>query len=136
LLTNTSYSRQQIPSDTLDWPFASNHFPSKAISFYQISQPAKICLKNKYFEEEIHWVPLHVVMLIQALQTKLVLNLLLKGYLAIVRTKNNMKSISRKHTEYKTPQYKTRSQNSTFIQHQNSSTPQSLAYPAGRKENE
>ena len=26
--------------------------------FVQISQPAKICLKNRYFEEQIHWVPL------------------------------------------------------------------------------
>ena len=51
---HTSYSRQQIPSDTLDWPLASNHFPSKAISFYQISQQAKICLKNRYFEEQTH----------------------------------------------------------------------------------
>ena len=25
---------------------------------FQISQPAKICLKNRYFEEQIHWVPL------------------------------------------------------------------------------
>ena len=55
------------------------------------------------------------VMLIQAPQTKLVLNLLLKGYLAIIRTKNHMKSISRKHTDYKTPQYKARSKNSAFV---------------------
>ena len=26
--------------------------------FVQISQPAKICLKNRYFGEQIHWVPL------------------------------------------------------------------------------
>ena len=29
--------------------------------FVQISQPAKICLKNRYFEEHIHWVPLIIV---------------------------------------------------------------------------
>ena len=28
---------------------------------FQISQPAKICLKNRYFEEQIHWVPLSCV---------------------------------------------------------------------------
>ena len=28
--------------------------------FVQISQPAKICIKNRYFEEQIHWVPLNI----------------------------------------------------------------------------
>ena len=131
-IPHTSYSRQQIPSDSLYWPFDSNHFPSKAISFYQISQPAKIWLQNRYFEEEIHWVPLHVVMLIQALQTKLVLKLLFKGYLAIVRTKSHMKSISRKHTDYKTPNI---SQGAKITHLFNTKTPPPwvLAYPVGRK---
>lgn len=43
---------------------------------------------------------LHAVMPIQALQTKLVLNLLLKGYLTTVRSKNHRKSISRKHKDF------------------------------------
>ena len=32
----------------------------KDILFFRISQPARICLKNRYFEEHIHWVPLIV----------------------------------------------------------------------------
>ena len=80
---------------------------------------------------------MHAVMLIQAPQTKLVLKLLLKSYLAIVRTKNHMKSISRKHTDYKTHNIsKSRSKSNAFVQHQSSSTLQSLAYLVGRKQNE
>ena len=42
---------------------SQQHFPSKDIfCFLQISQPAKIRLKNKYFEEQIHWVPLGILM--------------------------------------------------------------------------
>ena len=37
--------------------FPSN-IPSKDIHFFKISQPAEIGLKNKYFEEQVHWVPL------------------------------------------------------------------------------
>ena len=40
------------------------YFPAtlsyKDILFFPISQPARICLKNRYFEEHIHWVPLIV----------------------------------------------------------------------------
>ena len=46
--------------DTLNCLFPSNTFTflSRTYYFFQISQPAKICLKNRYFEEQIHWVPL------------------------------------------------------------------------------
>ena len=49
---------KSIPSDTLNWLFPSNTFPPRTYYFSQISQPAKICLNNRYFEEQIHWVPL------------------------------------------------------------------------------
>ena len=56
-IAHSSYSRHQIPSGTLNCLFPCN-IPSKDIFFFQISQPAEICLKNKYFEEQVHWVPL------------------------------------------------------------------------------
>ena len=51
-------SRHQIPSNTLDCLFPSNNFLPRTYYFFQISQPAKNWLKNKYFEEQIQWVPL------------------------------------------------------------------------------
>jgi len=41
--------------------FSQQHVPSKDVNvifFVHISQPAKICLKNRCFEKQIHWVPL------------------------------------------------------------------------------
>ena len=55
-IAHSSYSRHQIPSGTLNCLFPCN-IPSKDIFFFQISQPAEICLKNKYFEEQVHWCP-------------------------------------------------------------------------------
>ena len=57
-VTRSSYPRLQIPSDTLKYLFSQQHFPSKDYYFFHISQPAKICMKNRYFEEQFHWVPL------------------------------------------------------------------------------
>ena len=51
-------SRHQIPSNTLDCLFPSNNFLPRTYYFFQISQPAKNWLKNKYFQEQIQWVPL------------------------------------------------------------------------------
>ena len=48
----------QILSDTLDYLFPSHTFLQRTYYFFHISQPAKICLKNRYFEKRIHWVPL------------------------------------------------------------------------------
>ena len=57
-IAHTSYFRHQIPSDTLNCLFPSNTFLPRTYYFFQISQPTKICLKNRYFEEQFHWVPL------------------------------------------------------------------------------
>ena len=48
----------EIPSDNLNFLFPSKIFPPGTYYFFQISQPAKSCLKNRYFEEQIHRVPL------------------------------------------------------------------------------
>ena len=48
----------QILSDTLDYLFPSHTFLQRTYYFFHISQTAKICLKNRYFEKQIHWVPL------------------------------------------------------------------------------
>ena len=61
-LTNSIYQLFQTPNP-LQHPYLSilkHHFPSTDISFSQIPKPAKICLKNRYFEEQIHWMPLMV----------------------------------------------------------------------------
>ena len=57
-IAHTSYFRHQISSDTLNCLFPSNTFLPRTYYFFQISQPTKICLKNRYFEEQFHWVPL------------------------------------------------------------------------------
>ena len=51
------YSRHQIPSNTLICPFSSNVFLLWTEYFFNISQSANICLKNRYFEELIDWMP-------------------------------------------------------------------------------
>ena len=56
--SKTLYCRLQIPSDTLNYLFSQQHFSPKDYYFFHISQPSKICMKNRYFEEQIHWVPL------------------------------------------------------------------------------
>ena len=59
---HTSCSRHQIPSDPhTSWIVfypATLSFP-RAYYFFHISQPAKICLKNRCFEKKFHWVPLY-----------------------------------------------------------------------------
>ena len=48
-----THSAQQLaPQTTTIFQFPRTYY------FVQISQPAKICMKNRYFEEQIHWVPL------------------------------------------------------------------------------
>ena len=46
------------PSDTLNCLFPSNTFLSRTYYYYRISELAKICLQNRHFEQQIHWVPL------------------------------------------------------------------------------
>ena len=55
---NSVLTSIQIPSDTLNCLFPSNTFLPRTYCSFQVSQPAKICLKNRYFEKQIHWVPL------------------------------------------------------------------------------
>ena len=59
-IVHSSCSRHQIPSDTMNCLFPNNTFLPRTYYFFQISQPTKICLKNRYFEEQIHWVPLSI----------------------------------------------------------------------------
>ena len=47
------YSRHEIPSDNLNFLFPSKIFLPGTYYFFQISQPAKSCLKNRYIEEQI-----------------------------------------------------------------------------------
>ena len=55
----TSYFKHKIPPDTLNCLFPNNTFLPRTCYFFQISQPANICLKNRYLiEEQFHWVPL------------------------------------------------------------------------------
>ena len=48
------YSRHEIPSDNPNFLFPSKVFLPGTSYFFQISQPAKSCLKNRRFEEQIH----------------------------------------------------------------------------------
>ena len=57
-ITHSSYSRRQIPSDTPNCLFPKNSFLPRTFHYFHISQPAKSCQKNRYFEQQIHWVPL------------------------------------------------------------------------------
>ena len=52
LTAHSSYSRHQIPHNT---------FLSRTYHYFHISQPAKNCQKNRYFVEQIHWVPLSII---------------------------------------------------------------------------
>ena len=56
-IAHSSYSTHQIPSNTLNCLFPSNNFFLRRYNFFKISQPAKIRLKNRYFQGQIHWVP-------------------------------------------------------------------------------
>ena len=56
---NSALTSNQIPSDTMNCLFPGNTFLPRTYYSFQVSQPAKICLKNRYFEERIHWVPLY-----------------------------------------------------------------------------
>ena len=51
-IAHSSYPTHQITSDTHNFPI------SKDILFCPNLPAAKIWLKNRYFEEQIHWVPL------------------------------------------------------------------------------
>ena len=59
-IAHTSYYRHYTPNP-LKTPcivYSWQHFPSKAILLSQTSQPATNWLKNRYFDEQIRWVPL------------------------------------------------------------------------------
>lgn len=49
-ITHSSYSRRQIPSDTPNILFPRNSFLPRTFHYFHISQPAKNCQKNRYFE--------------------------------------------------------------------------------------
>ena len=62
-LKNSTYQLfwAQIHSDTLNCLFPSTAFLLRTQLFLN-SQPANIHLKNRYFEKQIHWVPLHLLL--------------------------------------------------------------------------
>ena len=60
-IAHTSYSGLKIHSDTLNCLFPSTAFLLRTQLFLN-SQPANIHLKNRYFEKQIHWVPLHLLL--------------------------------------------------------------------------
>ena len=63
-LTNnisSTYSTNQIPSDTLNCLFPGDTCLRGKYCFFYSSQPAKFCLRNGYFKEQIHWVPLYLL---------------------------------------------------------------------------
>ena len=65
-LTNnisSTYSTNQIPSDTLNCLFPGGTCLRGKYCFFHSSQPAKFCLKNAQFKEQIHWVPLYLLCL-------------------------------------------------------------------------
>ena len=65
-LTNnisSTYFTNQIPSDTLNCLFPGDTCLRGKYCFFHNSQPAKFCLKNAYFKEQIHWVPLYLLYL-------------------------------------------------------------------------
>ena len=60
---SSTYSTNQIPSDTLNCIFPGGTCLRGKYCFFHSSQPAKFCLKNGYFKEQIHWVPLYLLCL-------------------------------------------------------------------------
>ena len=54
---NSALTSNQIPSDTMNCLFPSNTFLPRTYYSFQVSKAAKICLKNRYFEERIRWMP-------------------------------------------------------------------------------
>ena len=65
-LTNnisSTYFTNQIPSDTLNCLFPGDTCLRGKYCFFHNSQSAKFCLKNAYFKERIHWVPLYLLCL-------------------------------------------------------------------------
>ena len=52
LTAHSSYFRHYIPHNT---------FLPRTYHYFHISQPAKNCQKNRYFVEQIHWVPLSII---------------------------------------------------------------------------
>ena len=62
-LKNSTYQLfwAQIHSDTLNCLFPSTAFLLRTQLFLN-SLPANIHSKNRYFEEQIHWVPLHLLL--------------------------------------------------------------------------
>ena len=59
-IAHTSYynTTHQIPSKDPEVSIPGNTFLPRTNYFSQTSQPATNWLKNRYFEEQIHWVPL------------------------------------------------------------------------------
>ena len=61
-LTNNTWELFQTSNPpqtaTLNCLFLSNTFLPRTYYYYRISELAKICLQNRYFEQQIHWVPL------------------------------------------------------------------------------
>ena len=55
---NSALTSNQIPSDTMNCLLPRNCFLPRTYYSFQVSQSAKICSKNRYFEKQIHWVPL------------------------------------------------------------------------------
>ena len=55
---NSALTSNQIPSDPMNCLLPRNCFLPRTYYSFQVSQSAKICLKNRYFEKQIHWVPL------------------------------------------------------------------------------
>ena len=56
----SNYSRQEIPSDAQNCLFPQNTFHPFTYYYLNISQQAKIGLKNRYLEEQIHLVSLFI----------------------------------------------------------------------------
>ena len=57
-ITRGSYSRLQIPLRHSELSFSQQHFSFKDILLLPHVRTSKICLQNRYFEQQIHLVPL------------------------------------------------------------------------------
>ena len=66
-LKQSNYSRQEIPSDAQNCLFPQNTFLLWTYYYLNISQQAKIGLKNRYFEGQIHFVPLSIATILTIL---------------------------------------------------------------------
>ena len=66
-LKQSNYSRQEIPSDAQNCLFPQNTFLLWTYYYLNISQQAEIGLKNRYFEEQIHFVPVSIATILTIL---------------------------------------------------------------------